>query len=56
VTVDQTQTPTGLSNGGVAFQVLATVSITSGTLRVTLGDMGNGTFVVADAIAVVPIA
>jgi hypothetical protein len=56
VLVDQTQTPTGLSNGGVAFQVLATVSITSGTLRVTLGDMGNGTFVVADAIAVVPIA
>ena len=33
----------------------APVSITSGTLNVTLGDTGNGTFVVADAIAVIPL-
>ncbi|HEV3084420.1 MAG TPA: hypothetical protein VGY66_31950, partial [Gemmataceae bacterium] len=52
VLVNQTLAPVGLSNGGVAFQVLATVSITSGTLKVTLSNTGDGTWVVADAIAV----
>jgi hypothetical protein len=55
VLVDQTQAPTGLSNGGVQFQVLATVTITSSRLKVRLGNTGNGTWVVADAIAVVPM-
>jgi len=56
VLVNQTLAPSGLSNSGVAFQVLATVSITSGTLKVTLSNTGNGTWVVADALAVVPLA
>ena len=32
------------------------VSITSGTLKVTLSNTGDATWVVADAIAVAPIA
>jgi subtilase family serine protease len=51
VTVDQTKAPSG---GGTfnnfAFQNLATVTISSGTLKVVLSDNGNGD-VVADAVA-----
>ena len=54
--MSKTLAPLGLSNGGVAFQVLATVSIMSGTLKVTLSNTGDGTWVVADAIAVARIA
>jgi hypothetical protein len=55
VLVDQTQAPIGPSNGGVSFQVLTTVIVKGSKLDVTLSDIGDGTWVVADAIALVPI-
>jgi len=54
VLVDQTQTPNGAMYGGVAFQTLATVHISSGSLKVVLSDTANGAYIVADAIGVVP--
>jgi hypothetical protein len=38
----------------VPFQTLATLNITSGTLRVVLSNNGNGVWVVADAMRVAP--
>ncbi len=56
VTVDQTQTPSGPSFGGVNFQTLASVTVNSGTLSIVLGNNANG-YVVADAVRVsVPVA
>ncbi|HEV3081337.1 MAG TPA: fibronectin type III domain-containing protein [Gemmataceae bacterium] len=55
VAVNQTQTAKGNSFGGVPFQTVATVNITSGTLKVVLNNTGNGTYVVADAVRFVPI-
>src|SRR5262249_8995286 len=52
--VDQRPAPSGVVVGGVAFQILANVRITSGTLRVVLSDAGDG-FVVADAVRAVQI-
>jgi hypothetical protein len=54
VLVNQTQLPNGSSFGGVPFQTLATVNITSGTLMVVLSNSANGAYVVADAIRVAP--
>jgi hypothetical protein len=54
VPVNQTQTATGASFGGVSFQTLATVNITSGTLKVVLSNTGNGTYIVADAVRIAP--
>jgi hypothetical protein len=52
VTADQTQTPSGASAGGVPFQILTHVTITSGTLKVVLNNSGNNTYVIADALRV----
>jgi hypothetical protein len=41
--------------GGFPFQTLATVTVTSGTLRVVLSDNANG-YVVADAVRIAPTA
>jgi hypothetical protein len=43
----------GPTLGGVTFQVLATVTVNSGTLNVTLSDNGTDGNVIADAIRVV---
>src|SRR5262249_52046660 len=55
VPVDQTKAPGGTSYGGVPFQMLATVNITSGTLKVVVSNSGNGTWVIADAVRIVPL-
>jgi len=55
VAVNQTLTPSGSSFGGVPFQTLARVNITTGTLKVTVGNTGNGTYVVADAVRFAPL-
>jgi hypothetical protein len=55
VAVNQRLTPTGQGPGGVPFQGLATVHVTSGTLRVVLKAAGDGN-VVADAISISPNA
>jgi hypothetical protein len=54
VTANQQPNPSGFTFGGVVFQDLATVQITSGTLRVVLSDNVNG-YVVADAVRIVPV-
>ncbi|HEV3082956.1 MAG TPA: glycoside hydrolase family 44 protein [Gemmataceae bacterium] len=54
VAVNQTQTASGPSFGGVPFQTLATVNVTSGTLKVVLSNTGNGSYVVADAVRILP--
>jgi hypothetical protein len=54
VTVDQRQAPSGIALGGVVFQDLATVQITTGTLRIALADNVDG-YVVADAVRIVPL-
>ncbi|MCI0459041.1 MAG: S8 family serine peptidase [Gemmataceae bacterium] len=54
VLVDQRPAPSGTVVGGVAFQNLATVQITTGTVRILLSDNANG-YVVADAVRLVPI-
>ncbi|HEV3445429.1 MAG TPA: hypothetical protein VG099_12350, partial [Gemmataceae bacterium] len=54
VLIDQTKAASGTSYGGVPFQTLATLNITSGTLRVVLSNNGNGVWVVADAMRVAP--
>jgi len=47
ITVNQTLTAGGSSFGGVPFQTLATVNITSGVLKVVLSNTANGTYIVA---------
>src|SRR5262249_43353871 len=54
VAVNQRSAPSGTSFGGVVFQNLATVHITSGSIRVMLTDGGDG-YVVADAVRLVPL-
>jgi subtilase family serine protease len=54
VLVNQQPNPTGSTVNGIPFQTLATVQITSGTLRVVLSDNANG-FVVADAVELVAV-
>jgi hypothetical protein len=54
VTANQSQSPVGTTIGGVVFQTLTTVTISSGTLTVVLGNNANGT-IVADAIEIVPM-
>jgi hypothetical protein len=49
VLVDQRAAPAGPSFGGVTFQTLTTVTVSSGTLRVVLADDADGD-VVADAL------
>ena len=44
--------PSGASAGGVPFQILSHVTITSGTLKVLLNNSGNNTYVIADALRV----
>lgn len=51
VAVNQRLAPTGPEVGGVDFQILATVTITSGKLAVRLFNTGDG-FSIADAIRV----
>jgi hypothetical protein len=55
VTVDYTVSPSGTTINGSVFQTLATVTITSGTLKVVIDDSGNGQ-VAADAIAVITLS
>jgi hypothetical protein len=56
VVVNQQSAPSGSTTlGGVVFQDLASVHITSGTIRVVLSDNANG-YVVADAVRFAPIA
>src|SRR5713226_9244323 len=45
VPVNQTQMASGGSFGGVPFQTLAIVNITSGTVKVVLSNTGTGTYV-----------
>ena len=52
VTADQTKTPSGASAGGVPFQILTHVTITSGTLTVVVSNSGNNSYVIADALRV----
>lgn len=52
--VDQQAAPSGDTIGGVIFQNLATINLTSGNLKVVLSDNANAN-VVADAIRLVPI-
>jgi hypothetical protein len=52
VTADQTKTPSGATAGGVPFQILTHVTITSGTLTVVLNNSGNDVYVIADALRV----
>src|SRR5262249_50689556 len=50
IRVDQTVAASGLTIGVTSFQTLATVNITSGTLRIVLGsDNANGYYIEADA-------
>jgi hypothetical protein len=51
VTADQSQTPVGTTAGGVVFQTLTTVTVSSGTLTVVLGNNADGV-VVANAIEI----
>jgi hypothetical protein len=55
VLVDQRPNPSGVLIGGVTFQTLGTVQISSGTLRVVLSDNCDG-YVVADAVRIVPVS
>ena len=53
VLVDQTKKASGPSYGGVPFQTLATVTVTSGTLKVVLSNTGtNHSYIIADAVRV----
>ena len=54
VLVDQRPNPSGTTVGGATFQGLATVQITSGTLRIVLSDNTDG-FIVADAVRIVAV-
>src|SRR5262249_7601072 len=54
VAVNQRSDPVGDLVGNIKFQTLATVQVTSGTLRVVLSDNANG-YIVADAVRFVPI-
>jgi hypothetical protein len=55
VPINQTVMPSGSSFGGVAFQTLATVNISTGTLKVVVSNTGNGSYVVADAMRAAPV-
>jgi hypothetical protein len=55
VSVNQTVMPSGSSFGGVAFQTLATVNITTGSVKVVVSNTGNGSYVVADAMRAAPV-
>lgn len=56
VTVDETQSPVGAVYGGATFQQVATVNITSGTLKVVLSNNGtNNTYIIANAVRIVPV-
>src|SRR5207237_3767731 len=55
VLVNQTQMASGPSFGGVPFQALATVNLTSGTVKVVLSNTANGTYIVADAVRIMPV-
>jgi hypothetical protein len=52
VIADQTKTPSGATAGGVPFQILTHVTITSGTLTVVLSNSGNNSYVIADSLRV----
>ncbi len=54
VPVNQQQSPSGPLFGGVAFQTLATVPLTSGTIRVVLVNQHSGD-VEADAVRIAPL-
>jgi PKD repeat protein len=55
VLVDQTKKASGPSYGGVPFQALATVTVSSGTLKVVLSNTNtNNTYIIADAVRVAP--
>ena len=55
VAVDQTKSPVGVVYGGATFQKVATVNITSGTLKVILSNAGtNNTFIIANAVRIAP--
>jgi PKD repeat protein len=55
VLVDQTKAAVGGTYGGAPFQTLATVNVSSGTLKVVLSNANTtGTYIEADAIRVVP--
>ncbi|HWE97544.1 MAG TPA: RHS repeat-associated core domain-containing protein [Tepidisphaeraceae bacterium] len=53
LTVNQQSAPSGASYGGVTYQDLGTVLITSGTLRVVLSNDANG-YVYADGVRILP--
>jgi hypothetical protein len=55
VRVDQRQAPAGSSVGGMAYQSLGVVTLTTGPLRVVLGNDADG-YVIADAVRVAPPA
>lgn len=53
VLVNQKLAPSGTNVNGFVFQTLATRAISSGTVRVVLGNDANG-YVIADAIRITP--
>jgi hypothetical protein len=55
VTVNQGLSPSGPIFGGVAFQTVATVPLTSGTIRVVLTNPGGWQDIVADAMRIAPV-
>jgi hypothetical protein len=57
VLIDQTQSPVGPSFGGVPFQTIGTVNISSGTLKVVLSNSGtNNIYIIANAVRIAPVA
>ncbi len=54
VRVDQRQTPSGVAVGGSIFQSLGTFQVSSGALRVVLGNDADN-YVIADAVQIVPV-
>jgi hypothetical protein len=56
VPVNEAQQPTGSTYGGFVFQTLATVTVSSGTLKVVLSNSGtNGSYLVANAVLITPV-
>jgi hypothetical protein len=55
VPVNEAQQPSGTTYGGCVFQTLATVTVSSGTLKVVLSNSGtNGSYIVANAVRIAP--
>ena len=56
VIINQQAAPTGTPVNGAVFQSLGVFPINSGTLKVVLSNNTNNSYVIADALRVVPVA